>query len=233
KPIFTNAKTESATVYFNSAELVHTTSATLTKGTSEIVVKNISNYLNESTIRISAPKNVTVMSVQFTTNYISEYEIDETAPVIRRVRDSIDLVQKEIKKLQNKRASEGKTIELLDKNQVVSGENTGLSVMELTKMVDYYSAKRNAILDNIDVLYEKELKLNEILRKLNSSLQINTSKEEKSSNGKLILQVMSDIAQKADFEVSYITPYASWQPFYDLRAESVTAPIDLIDRKST
>ena len=228
KPIFTNAKTESATVYFNSAELIHTTNATLPKGTSEIVVKNVANYLNESTIRISAPKNVTVMSVQFTTNYISEYEIDETAPVIRRVRDSIDLVQKEIKKLQNKRASEGKTIELLDKNQVVSGENTGLSVMELTKMVDYYSAKRNAILDNIDVLYEKELKLNETLRKLNSSLQINTSKEEKSSNGKLILQVMSEVAQKADFEVSYITPYASWQPFYDLRAESVTAPIDLM-----
>lgn len=228
KPIFTSAKTESATVYFNSAELVHSTNIALPKGTSEIVIKNIANYLNESSIRISTPKNVTVMSVQFTANYISEYEIDETSPVIKRVRDSVDLVQKEIKKLQNKRASEGKTIELLDKNQVVSGENTGLSVMELAKMVDYYSTKRNAVLDNIDLLNEKEQKLSETLRKLNSSLQINTSKEEKSSNGKLILQVMSDIAHKADFEISYLTPYASWQPFYNLRAESVTAPIDLM-----
>lgn len=228
KPIFTDAKTESATVYFNSAELTHSTSATLPKGTSEIVIKNVANYLNESTVRITAPKNVTVMSVQFTTSYISEYEIDETSPTIKRVRDSIQLVQKEIKKLQNKRTSESKTIELLDRNQQVSGQNTGLSVTELTKMVDYYSAKRNTILDNIDIINEKEQKLNETLKKLNANLQINTSKEEKSSNGKLILQVMSDIAQKADFEVSYLTQYASWKPFYDLRAESITAPIDLM-----
>src|SRR5690554_326021 len=228
KPIFTDAKIQNATVYFNSAELTHTTSATLPKGTSEIVIKNVANYLNESTVRITAPKNVTVMSVQFTTSYISEYEIDETSPVIKRVRDSIQLVQKEIKKLQNKRTSESKTIELLDKNQQVSGQNTGLSVAELTKMVDYYSAKRNTILDNIDIINEKEQKLNETLKKLNANLQINTSKEEKSSNGKLILQVMSDIAQKADFEVSYLTQYASWKPFYDLRAENITAPIDLM-----
>ncbi len=228
KPIFTDAKVQNATVYFNSAELTHTTSATLPKGTSEIVIKNVANYLNESTVRITAPKNVTVMSVQFTTSYISEYEIDETSPVIKRVRDSIQLVQKEIKKLQNKRTSESKTIELLDKNQQVSGQNIGLSVAELTKMVDYYSAKRNTILDNIDIINEKEQKLNETLKRLNANLQINTSKEEKSSNGKLILQVMSDIAQKADFEVSYLTQYASWKPFYDLRAENITAPIDLM-----
>src|SRR5690606_35509229 len=194
KPIFIDAKTQSATVYFNSAELTHSTSANLPKGTSEIVIKNVANYLNESTVRITAPKNVTVMSVQYTTNYISEYELDETSPTIKRVRDSIQLVQKEIKKLQNKRTSDSKTIELLDKNQVVSGEKTGLSVLELTKMVDYYSAKRNAILDNIDIINEKEQKFNELLKKLNSKLQINTSKEEKSSNGKLILQIMSDIA---------------------------------------
>src|SRR5690606_10275198 len=82
--------------------------------------------------------------------------------------------------------------------------------------------------NSIDDLSEKETILNEKLNKLKSELQINTSKEAKVSNGKLILQVMSDIAQKADFEVSYITSYASWIPFYDLRAESITAPIDLM-----
>src|SRR5690554_220588 len=163
KPIFTDAKIERATVYFNSAELTHSTQATLPKGTSEIVVKNVANHLNEGTIRISAPKNVTVMSVQFTTSYISEYELDETSPTIKRVRDSIQLVQKEIKKIQNKRTTESKTIELLDKNQQVSGQNAGLNVTELTKMVDFYSSRRNNLLNNIDILNEKEQKLNEVI----------------------------------------------------------------------
>ena len=228
KPIFTDAKIENATVYFNSAELTHSTSANLPKGTSEIVIKNIANYLNENTIQIKAPKDVTVLSVQFTTNYMSEYEIDETSPAIKQVRDSIKLIEAAIKKTVNAKISENRTIDLLDKNQQIGGQNTGLSVVELTKMVDFYKSKRNELQNNFDLLEEKEKQLRETLTRLNSQLKINTSKEEKTSNGKLILQVMSDVAAKTNFEISYITPYASWTPFYDLRAESVTAPLDLM-----
>lgn len=228
KPIFTDAKIESVTVYFNSAELTHSTSANLPKGTSEIVIKNIANYLNENTIQIKAPKDVTVLSVQFTTNYMSEYEIDETSPAIKQVRDSIKLIEAAIKKTVNAKISENRTIDLLDKNQQIGGQNTGLSVAELTKMVDFYKSKRNELQNNFDLLEEKEKQLRETLARLNSQLKINTSKEEKTSNGKLILQVMSDVASKINFEISYITPYANWTPFYDLRAENVTAPLDLM-----
>ena len=93
KPVFTTAKVKNVTVYFNSAEISQTTSATLPKGTSEIVIKNVADYLNENTVQIGAPSNVTVLSVQFTNNYISEYEIDENSPAIKKVRDSIKLVE--------------------------------------------------------------------------------------------------------------------------------------------
>jgi hypothetical protein len=76
KPIFTTAKVKSATVYFNAAEISQTTAVNLPVGTSEIVVKNVADYLNESTVQIGAPNSVTVLSVQFSQNYISEYEID-------------------------------------------------------------------------------------------------------------------------------------------------------------
>ena len=82
KPIFTSAKIKSATIYSNSAELNHTASATIPSGTSEIVIKNVADYVNENTIQIGAPANVTVLSVQFTRNFISEYEIDESNPMV-------------------------------------------------------------------------------------------------------------------------------------------------------
>ena len=142
KPIFTSAKTKAATVYFSGAELTQTTSVNLPVGTSEVVIKNVADYLNESTVQIGAPNNVTVLSIQFTQNYISEYEIDESNPVIKRVRDSITFVQKEIKRIQIDKFSHTQTIELLDQNRVVAGSNNGLSVAELMKLVDYYKAKR-------------------------------------------------------------------------------------------
>ncbi|WP_293892282.1 DUF4139 domain-containing protein [Flavobacterium sp.] len=228
KPIFTTAKVKAATVYFNAAELSQTTSVNLPSGTSEIVIKNVADYLNESTVQIGAPNSVTVLSVQFTQNYISEYEIDETNPVIKKVRDSISLTQKEIKKVQIETYSNQQTIALLDANQNVSGANTGLNVTELMKLVDFYKAKRSELDNAVVALQEKETKLNLKLKNLNNKLEINTQKEEKNSKGKLIIQVMNEIAGAVNLDINYITNNASWTPFYDLRAENITSPINMI-----
>lgn len=228
KPVFTTAKVKSATVYFNSAEISQTTSAVLPKGTSEIVVKNVADYLIENTVQIGAPSNVTVLSVQFTNNYISEYEVDENFPAIKKVRDSISFVEKEIKRINNSKIAEAKTIELLDKNQQVSGLNSGLSVAELTKMVEYYKSKRAEISNSIDSFDEKILKLKDALSRLSRKLDINTQKEEKTSKGKLVLQIMNETAGNVDFSINYLTNNAFWKPFYDLRANNISAPIEMM-----
>lgn len=228
KPIFTTAKVKSATVYFNAAELSQTTSVNLPAGTSEIVIKNVADYLNESTVQIGAPSSVTVLSVQFTQNYISEYEIDETNPVIKKVRDSISWTEKEIKKIQIDVYSNQQTIALLDGNQNVAGANSGLNVTELMKLVDYYKTKRTELDNNIVALKEKEAKLGQKLSALKSKLEINTQKEEKNSKGKLIIQVMNEIAGLVNLDINYITNNASWSPFYDLRADNVNSPINMM-----
>lgn len=228
KPIFTQAKVKEATVYYSSAEIVQSTNAILPAGTSEIVVKNVANYLNENSVQIGAPSTVTVLSVQFTNDYISEYDVDENSPAIKKVRDSINLVQKEINKVVNTKISEQKTIELLDKNQQVFGQNSGLSVIELTKMVDYYKSKRTEISNSINTLEEKEKKLREALTRLNTKLEIDNKKEEKMSTGKLVLQVMNNSAGTVPLDISYVTQSASWSPFYDLRVENVKEAINMM-----
>lgn len=228
KPIFTTAKVKAATVYFNAAEISQTTTVNLPLGTSEIVVKNVAVDLNENSVQIGAPASLTVLSVQFTNDYVSEYEIDLKSPALKKVKDSILLVQKELLKLGNARNAETKTMTLLDKNQQVSGINSGLNVMELMKMVDYYKNKQTEIANTINALTEKEQKLNEILKKLNNKLEVDTSKEEKTSSGKLIVQVMNNLAGAVPLDITYLSNNASWTPFYDLRTESVTAPINMM-----
>ena len=227
KPIFTSAKTKAATVYFSGAEITQSTSVNLPVGTSEIVIKNVADYLNENTVQIGAPKSVTVLSVQFSDNYVSEYELDESNPAIKRVRDSITYVQKELKKVQIDKYSHQQTIEMLDQNKEIRGANSGLNVAELMKLVEYYKTKRTELDNAVVLLEEKETKWNKTLTELNNKLEINTQKKEKISEGKLILQVMNEIAGNVNLEISYITNSASWQPFYDLRAENITASIDL------
>jgi len=228
KPVFTTAKVKAATVYFNAAEITQSAAVTLPAGTSEIVIKNVANYLNENTVQIGAPSNLTVLSVQFTNDYISEFEPDETSPAIKKVRDSITLVQKEIALVANQKASEQKTLELLDKNNQVYGQQSGLSVAELMKMVDYYKAKRTETANAINAFTLKEQKLNETYTRLKSKLETNTSKEEKTSSGKLVLQVMSEAAISTNLDISYLTQNAGWTPFYDLRADNTITPINML-----
>jgi TonB-dependent SusC/RagA subfamily outer membrane receptor len=227
KPIFTSAKTKAVTVYFSGAEITQSTTVNLPVGTSEIVIKNVADYLNENTVQIGAPKNVTVLSVQFSDNYISEYELDESNPLIKKVQDSILYVQKELKKIQIDKNSHQQTIEILDKNKEIRGANSGLNVAELMKLVEYYKSKRIELDNAVVLLIEKETKWKKILEDLNNKLEINTQKEEKISEGKLILQVMNEVAGNVNLDISYITNSASWQPFYDLRTENINAAIDL------
>jgi TonB-dependent SusC/RagA subfamily outer membrane receptor len=227
KPIFTSAKTKAVTVYFSGAEITQSTTVNLPVGTSEIVIKNVADYLNENTVQIGAPKSVTVLSVQFSDNYISEYELDESNPLIKKVQDSILYVQKELKKIQIDKNSHQQTIEILDKNKEIRGANSGLNVAELMKLVEYYKSKRIELDNAVGLLVEKETKWKKILEDLNNKLEINTQKEEKISEGKLILQVMNEVAGNVNLDISYITNSASWQPFYDLRTENINAAIDL------
>ena len=228
KPIFTTAKTTAATVYFNAAELTQTTTVNLPIGTSEIVIKNVANSVNESTIQIGVPSTVTVLSTQFTDNYISEFEADENNPKIKKVRDSINLVLKEIKKIQIQIAATTQTSAILDKNQAIGGTNSGLNVAELIKLVDFYKLKRIELDNSIVELQEREQNCNIKLQNLTEKLEINSKNIEKSSAGKLILQVLNSASGNATITFSYITNTATWAPFYDLRADNVLAPLQLI-----
>lgn len=228
KPIFSTANTEAVTVYFNSAEITQSTNVNLPAGTSEIIVKNVSNYINEKTVMVGAPSNVTVLSVQFTKDYISEYDKDQNLPELKKVRDSVAWVNKELDKLNNEKSSILKTIEMLDKNQQIAGVNTGLNALELTKIIEYYQKKRTDLSFQHSAILEKEKKLSDRLVNLNTRLNFTKQEEEKISKGKLILQVMANEAGNVPFKISYLSGGATWTPFYDLRADNISSPIKMI-----
>ena len=226
KPIFVTAKVKAATVYFNSAELTQTTSVNLPKGTSEIVIKNVSDYLNENSVQVAVPATVTILSVQFTNNYMSEYEIDEKNPAIKKVRDSISITENLLRRNNIQISSINSSVDILEKNQIVGG-TVGLNVADLMKLIDLNVSKRTELAIQIDDLNKINEKLNLKLNNLNKKLAINAQQEDRSSNGKLILLVRNEIAGTIDFGINYITSNATWSPFYELRAKNIIDPIDL------
>lgn len=227
KPVFTQAQIQSARVYNNAAELKHKALVQIPSGTSEIVITNVANYLNESTVQIGVPKNVTVMSVQFTNAYVEEYDNNQDSPLVKPVKEEIAKKEIELKTLQNQLTAERKGVELLDKNQSMSNAQN-FSVAELTKLLDFYKTKRTELSNSINKLENQEKLLFEELNILKGKLTFNETTTEKTSQGKLIVNVMSSTAGTIPLEVSYLTNQATWQPSYEMRIDKINEPIQML-----
>lgn len=227
KPVFTQAQILSARVYSNAAELKHKASAQIASGASEIVITNVSNHLNENTVQISVPKHVTVMSVQFTDAYVEEYDNNLDSPLVKPVKEEIEKKENELKTLQNQLTAERKSIELLDKNQSMSNAQN-FSVTELTKLLDFYKTKRAELSNSVNKLEHRETQLNEELTTLKGKLTFNQTASEKTSQGKLIVNVMSSQAGTIPLEVSYLSGGANWYPSYEMRIDKINTPIQML-----
>lgn len=228
KPVITTATTKHATVYSSSAELTQTASVTLTNGTSEVVIRNVANYVNESTVQIGAPSSVTILSVQFVKNYREAVEIEKPNPLHKKIKDSLAYYQNEVTKIQIEKTANQETIKLLDKKELAITTKPEIAVSEFIKLVDYYKVKRNELGQAINFLNQKENKLEQRISLLNEKLQIKKENTNAFSQGNLVLQVMNNSAGIVNLEINYLTNGASWQPFYDLRAENINNPINLM-----
>lgn len=230
KPIFTTANVKSALVYLNGATLSHTATVNLQKGTNEIIIKNVANYLDENSIRVGANKNIAILSATFSRQYYTDFEIDPNSVEVKKVKDSIEIMMRQIAVTQNRIDAEKESIKMIDKNQTVTGSNTGLNVTELAKAIDYYRQKRLDFANNIYDLEKNQTKNRETLTRLKNQLTINESNEEKISEGKIVLQIMSDIPQSATFSIEYLTQSASWSPFYEISSEGISSSIHVTSK---
>jgi len=211
----------SATVYRKGAELVHTATATLEQGNNELIIEDISNTLDEGSIRVSCKDNVTVMSVSFSTEYLKP---ESVSPTVRKLQDSIEAIKKQQGVLNVLIKSNNELLDLIGSNKSIGGANNGLSVAELSKMVDYYKEKVIAIRTEVNGYNEKMDKLARIIEKLQNQVQEEEIKNSK-TGGRLLLQLLAPIAGTFTFTVSYLTQAAYWVPFYDLKVDNVNDPL--------
>jgi len=214
----------SATVYRSGAALTHTATVTLQQGNNDIVVEGLSNGLDINSVQIGSEEKLTILSVAFSTDYLKPAM--KTAG-IKRLEDSLEILNKESARLQVMIKTDNELMEVLKANREIRGTQTGVSVAELMKMLEYYKAKSLETQHEIALYREKESKLNEAMQKLR--LQI--SEEEQKNNktvGKLLLQLMSPLAGNTHLTISYITSKASWSPSYDIRVENISKPFSLL-----
>ncbi|HTC00306.1 MAG TPA: mucoidy inhibitor MuiA family protein [Ferruginibacter sp.] len=214
------------TVYKVGAELTHTAKADVAQGNSQLIIENISNSVDINSIQVNCNGNVTIMGVEFGTDNLQD---EIKTPEIKSLEDSVEKVNKNLSKVKTNIDILKDLLGVLKSNREIKGSQTGLSVVELTKLMDYYQSKSISLQDQLDALNDKQTKLTELVDKLTDQIAEEEKKNTKQT-GKLILQLNCAEAGKYDFTISYITQNAYWEPFYALKADNIKTPLQIIYR---
>lgn len=223
-PVTANASLESVTVFSSGAEMNHKAKATLPAGSSEVLINNVANVLDESSIRIGAGSNVTIMSVSFTKDYLKE---EVKTPAYQKVEDSLKAARRTLSKLSAAFNANQSTLELLEKNQSIGGANTGVSVAELEKMVAFNKTKHAELNNSMIDLNEQVAEQEKVVARLDKQLT-ELSKDRSGTGGQLLVQVMANNASASEFNITYMSPNAGWTAFYDLRAENTASDLKIL-----
>ena len=221
---FVQSHLKTVTLYRSGAELLHTVSHSLKKGNNDLVIEGVSNQVDINSIQIHCPATVTVMSVEFSNNYLKPLENNAG---IRVLQDSLESLQKELDRINVTITTTSELIDVLKANREIKGSQTGLSVAELIKLMDYYKIKSVELQHELSLQKEKQKKLNQSILRIRNQITEEENKNNKIA-GRIHLQLSAAMAVKADFTISYITPNAFWTSYYDIRVDDIKSPLKII-----
>ena len=224
EPKSISSELKSVTVYRSGAEMAHQASTQLFAGNNDLVIENISNNMDINSVQINCPAAVTILSVEFTNDFLV---IPEISARIGSLKDSAEKVQKELDRINVQVVTTTDLLEVLKSNRELKGSQTGLSVAELASLMDYYKIKSAELQNDLAEQKEKQKRLMEVAGKIKNQVQEEETKNTKQA-GRLHLQLSVAVTGRYNFLVSYITPNAYWTPTYDIRVENIKSPLKVI-----
>ena len=217
------SKLTSATVYRNAAEMMHTAKATLKQGSNELVIEGISNAIDVNSLQINCPATITILGVEFSNQFMLN---ENASPVLLRLKDSLKIQNELIQNINTKILIDEELMAVLKSNREIKGTQTGLSVAELMKLMDYYKTKATELQADLAALKLKKDIYNLQASKINNQINEEQKKNVQSA-GRVILQLAAAVNGEAEFTVTYLTPNASWVPYYDLKIENIKSPVQI------
>jgi len=222
----TKGNIDEVTVFLNGATISETVNVYLPKGNHWIEVNQIPNNIDASKVSAQCPDNLNLLSIQYG---LHDYKEIQNHPTIKHITDSIELILN--KQKANNYSIEALKLELdmLKKNIAIGGQNNGVNILDLQKAMVLYRAQQEDIYTR---LLKHELVEKDIQKKytdLNNRKNISTAKI-LLTNGKIKLQVKTEMAGNYSFKVKYFTNNAAWKPLYDIKVEDVGKPMNITQK---
>lgn len=217
--INTTAEPVAVTVFASGAEVVNKLNTQLPLGNSEIIIGNVANHLDISSVQVAVPEFVTILSI---TKKSKDDTFIPTLPQHKLLKDSLEISNSKLQEYSTQITGIQNALKLIQNDKILAGDGT-INFTDFSKLVDYYRSKSV----ELQTEYNKYSKLLSEEKKVNDRLKANYQKISGTAEN-IVINVNSTKNASVNFQLTYFTQYANWIPFYDLRAENTSSPITFI-----
>ncbi|GIV41672.1 MAG: hypothetical protein KatS3mg034_0982 [Vicingaceae bacterium] len=212
-----------AKVYLNASEMFHNIKVTLQAGQNTLVITHLSPNVMDESIQMNLQDDLELLSVDYRRHYLTE---EEKSKEWKRAKDSLDLIEAQISKLQQELKSWQVQSQIIDQNKKITGDNVKITTTDLAALMDFYFKKTLEIEAKINTLNEQKKELENTKQKLLLQLQQIENRLAK-SYGEIVLELTAKQTKVYHIELSYITHNLFWKPVYDVSSEGPDKKIDL------
>jgi len=219
-----DTEVDEVTVFLQGAQVVRKKPVEVPGGKQILKFQNLSPFIEAKSIQVKADGEITVLSVNHQQNYLDKSEKSEELKTLEKQLESIsDRITEENTRmfiLQEEQA-------FLRDNRNIGGKNDQVDVPSLQQASDFYGEKLTSLKMN-------ELELNKSLRELNRKRQdlqnqiSSLSGKREYPTGEILVKVDAGKPGSYPIELSYMVGNAGWFPSYDIRAENITEPVQLV-----
>ncbi|MCB0397617.1 MAG: DUF4139 domain-containing protein [Flavobacteriales bacterium] len=214
------------TVYLDGAQVSRQASVNVRTGKNLIIFKGLSPQLNESSLQLKTDDHISILSISRKMDFLTK---DEEAPLIRSLRDSLELLSGIITAQNDDRDAFEAEKKMLLKNESIGGQNNGVSITDLKTASEFFRTRIMDINKQLSQINAKQTKTKEIQQRIRQQLQtLNSGTQYRRSEVSVLIS--SPTTGIRDFTLSYLVPGAGWVPVYDIRAQETDQPIKLTYR---
>ncbi|WP_053991145.1 DUF4139 domain-containing protein [Mangrovimonas sp. TPBH4] len=219
----TDTSLKEVTVYLDGAQITRAATIQIPVGNSEYTFHKLSPYIQESSIQISGLQNASILSINYGINYLSKQpKTKEIEALQKQIKSILDQIQFEDDLI----AGYKEELSIIQQNRHLGSDTQVVSLEKLKQFAAYYRQRITEVNTLIYESYKKKRDYEEDIADIRKQLQ-EYNVEEKVQTGEIKVKFNTTKPTTLNITLKYNVNNAGWFPTYDLKANSINAPIDM------
>ncbi len=210
-------------VFLNGAEINQTVKVKVDVGINEITITGIANNIDRNSIFVSGTGDGIIISVVQRFDYLREVNQN---PEIQKLNDLLEELNIKLYKQQNDDDLLKYDLDFLMSNRNIKNEKTGLSIIELQKMSEFFKKRFADIKNN---MLENNLKIKKTqkeIEKVKKQLEELNNLSNKPTN-EIVVTVSANKSEQFQINISYLLLSAGWSPNYNIYVDNINSKAKL------